>query len=128
MANERRQLPVVELAFRYILSENQTAVGVALVELDCRCLKMCGVTREGNILAPLTLVLGPSVAPANRPPVCPVCLKDGGVNPRRVVRHALAWSEDPHKSINAHLKRKIGRRIFGSAVDADIAQSRSTIG
>lgn len=118
MPNERRQLPVVELAFRYILSENQTAVGVALVELDCRCIKMCGVTRDGDILAPLTLVLGPSVAPANRPPVCPACRKDGGVNPVRVVRHALAWSDDPHKAVNAPLKRKIGRRIFGSAFDA----------
>jgi hypothetical protein len=118
MATEPRQLPAVELAYRYILSENQTAVGVAFVELDCRCIKLCGITHNGDIVAPLTLVLGPSVGPENHPPVCPVCRKDGGVNPTRVVRHGLVWSDESHRTIDARLKREIGRRVFGSAFDA----------
>lgn len=118
MTNEKRQLPAVELAYQYILSENRTAVGVVYVELNCHCIKMCGVTRRGNVVAPLSLVLGPSIAPENRPPVCPTCLKDGGVNPARVERHGLAWSEEPQRTIDDRLKRKIERRIFGSAIDA----------
>ena len=117
MMKNQRQLPAVELAFGYILSENRTAVGVACVELDCRCIKMCGVNRNGDIVAPLTLVLGPSVAPPNRPPVCPVCSKDGGVDPARVVRHSLVWAAKPYKTVDARRKRKIGQRIFGSAFD-----------
>jgi hypothetical protein len=118
MANEQRQLPAVELAYRYIISENQTAVGVAFVELDCQCIKLCGVTRNGDIKAPLTLVMGPSVGPENLPPLCPVCRKDGGVDPFRVVRHGLAWSDEPHRAVSARLKRKIGCRVFGPAFDA----------
>lgn len=117
MATERRQLPAVELAYRYILSENQTAVGVAFVELDCQCIKLCGLTRNGDVVAPLTLVMGPSVEPDNLPPVCPICRKDGGVNPSRVVRHGLAWSDEPHRAVDARLKRKIGRRVFGPAFE-----------
>ena len=115
MTGERRRLTALKMACDYILSENQAAVGVAWVELSRRCIKMCGVTRRGAILATLTLVLGPSAARAHRPPVCPACRKDEGVNPARIVRHALAWSDDPHKAIDAGLKREIGRLFFGAA-------------
>ena len=114
MTTQKRQTPAAELAYRYILEENQTAIGVVYVEMDCQCFKMCGVNRKGDIMAPLHLILGPSVAPKNRPPVCPVCLKDSGVNPNRVIRHGIAWSDASGSAIDDRLKRKIERKIFGS--------------
>ena len=119
MTIDQRRLPAAELAYRYILTENRETVGVVYIELDCQCIKMCGVTRKGDILTPLSLVLGPSAAPENRPPICPECLKDGGVNPARVVRGGLAWSDEPQAIIDDRLKRKIKRRVFGSAFGAD---------
>ena len=114
MTINRRQTPATELAYRYIMEENRTVVGVVYVELDCQCFKMCGVNRKGDIMAPLSLVLGPSDAPENRPPVCPKCLRDGGVNPARVIRHGIGWSDASDRAIEDRLKRKIERKIFGS--------------
>jgi hypothetical protein len=114
MTINKRQAPAAELAYRYIIEENLTVVGVVFIEMDCQCFKMCGVNRKADILTPLHLVMGPSAAPKDRPPVCPVCLKDGGVNPDRVIRHGIAWSDASNRAIDDRLKRKIERKIFGS--------------
>ena len=113
MTIKKRQTPAAELAYRYILEENRNVVGVVFIEMDCQCFKMCGVNRKGDIMTPLHLVLGPSAAPKNRPPLCPACLRDRGVNPNRVIRHGIAWSNASDRAIDDRLKRKIERKIFG---------------
>lgn len=107
--------PVFYLACRYIFSQNPLIVGVAYVELDCLCIKMCGISRRGDLLAPLTLALAPGASRRFRPPLCPICAHDNGVNPARVRRHGLVWAKDAAKAPDAAMKQILHRRVFGTA-------------
>ena len=103
----------LELACRYIRGEFPEAVGIAYMELDCGCIKLCGVSSRGRLLGPISLTLGKSSIRKNRPPVCKKCKTDEGVNIKRVVRHGLIWPNNSIHKIDGDLKITIGRKLFG---------------
>ena len=103
----------LELACRYIRGEFPEAVGIAYMELNCGCIKLCGVSSGGRLIGPVTLTLGKSSIRKDRPPVCRKCKMDQGVNLERVVRHGLIWPNDSQHIIDGDLKKTIGRKVFG---------------
>jgi hypothetical protein len=103
----------LELACRYIRGEFPESVGIAYMELNCGCIKLCGVSTRGQLLGPITLTLGKPSMRKDRPPVCKKCAADNGVNLNRVIRHGLIWPNESQHKIDRDLKTAIGRKLFG---------------
>jgi hypothetical protein len=104
---------LMKMACRYIKEKHPAVVGVAFMELNCRCIKLCGVSLTGRLLDSLTLALGEAAKRRNRPPRCKICEADDGVNVKRLVQHGLIWSSDQAAKINDKQRLAIGRKIFG---------------
>ena len=104
---------LMKMACRYIKEKHPTVVGVAFMELNCRCIKLFGVSLTGRLLDSLTLALGEAAKRPNRPPRCKICEADRGVNVKRLVHHGLIWSSDQADKIDDKQRLAIGRKIFG---------------
>ena len=47
---------LMKMACRYIKEKHPAVVGVAFMELNCKCIKLCGVSWTGRLLDSLTRV------------------------------------------------------------------------
>ena len=115
-AQEKKQ-DLITLAARFIRENHPDAVAVAFMELNCQCIKMCGVAADGCLLGPLTLVLGAAAVSKNRLPSCRSCGEDSGISLQRLVRHGLIWNEVAAGQPGEDWRMRLGRRIFGDRYD-----------
>ena len=104
---------LISLAARFIRENHPATVAVAFMELDCRCIKMCGFSAGGQLLSPVTLVLDRKAISKDRPPVCSACSKDGGISLQRLVGHGLIWTGAAAGRTSEDLRLRLGRQIFG---------------
>jgi len=96
-----------------IFSSHKDAVGVAYLELDCGCARLCGVSRRG---VPVGDVFNVSGQPATRnlePLVCLKCYRDNRFAVERSARRGILWTEAPRRRTGREERLQIGYAVFG---------------
>jgi hypothetical protein len=96
-----------------IFASHKDAVGVAYLELDCGCARLCGVSRQG---VPVGDVFNISGQPATRnlePLVCLKCYRDRRFAVERSAHRGILWAEAPHCRTDREERMRIGYAVFG---------------
>ncbi len=100
-----------------ILKSYPEAIGVALMALDCGCVKVCGVSAKGDPVGEMTGVTRDHPSRSGTP-ICLACRKKGWMN--RVVRREIFWPGSEDEKPDKKLRMKIGRRVFGVEYSEDM--------
>jgi hypothetical protein len=100
-----------------ILKSYPETIGVALLALDCGCIKACGVSAKGD---PVGEMMGVTRDYASRfgATICLACRKKGWMN--RVVRREIFWPGSEAEKPDKKLRMQIGRHVFGVNYSEDI--------
>jgi len=111
------QLEMLNRVCMDIIKTHPETIGVALLALDCGCVKVCGISAKGEPVGEMT---GVTRDHANRPGVtiCLVCRKKKWMN--RVIRREIYWPGSEDERPDKKLRIKIGRRVFGPDHTEDI--------
>jgi hypothetical protein len=107
--NHRKYTEIAEIIF----AARADAVGVAYLELDCGCARLCGVSRRGR---PVGDVFNLSGQPATRnlePLVCLKCYRDKHFAVERTARRGIVWAEAQERHTDRAARLTIGRFVFG---------------
>ncbi|MBN1932696.1 MAG: hypothetical protein JW786_13920 [Desulfobacterales bacterium] len=103
----------LDKTLNYIFSKNPDAIGAAIFELDCGCMRICGVAKTGEPAGDMIMVLGNPKNEKTGIQECEKCNLDGGADPDRCVNKAMVWpgaeSEMPSKDV----RLAIGKKVFG---------------
>ncbi|UCF90238.1 MAG: hypothetical protein JSW39_18325 [Desulfobacterales bacterium] len=95
-----------------IALEYPEAIGMALIELNCGCIKACGVSAKGDPIGPLQTIS--SRGNDSYAPVCFKCRQDEGKFMERVVQRGLMWPGAAGERPDRSLRVSIGRKVFGA--------------
>jgi hypothetical protein len=96
-----------------LVMKHPDAVGMAMVELDCGCVNICGVSIRGEPVGSInTIVTGLEGGDA-KSPVCSRCLASKGRISGRVVAERMIWPGGVNELPDRDLRLYIGRHVFG---------------
>jgi len=96
-----------------IFASHKNVVGVAYLELDCGCARLCGVSRQG---VPVGDVFNVSGQPATRnlePLVCLKCRLDKRFAVERSAQRGILWAEASPRLTDPEERMRIGYAVFG---------------
>ena len=108
----------LRMAARFFRKGYPESIGIAYMELNCGCIKICGVTAEGSTLGSLNLALSRSSRKKDSPPACKACVKDNGISIKRLLNHGIIWSATETTLPMGNQRLEIGQKIFGSRYTA----------
>ena len=97
-----------------LVLKHPDAVGMAVIELDCGCVDICGVSIRGEPVGSIkTIALG-SETGQQQSPICSRCLAEKGRVSGRIVSRRIIWPGSDEERPEEHLRRFIGRSVFGA--------------
>lgn len=96
-----------------IIMSHQEAICMAVIELDCGCTNVCGVSFTGAPVGPVETLSGSWWEEEDDPPVCIQCAGAGKPLKDRIVRQGLIWPGDENEVPDIELRNLIGREVFG---------------
>lgn len=103
----------IDKTLTYIFSKDPEAIGAVIFELDCGCMRICGVAETGEPAGDMIMVFGNPKNEKTGIQECEKCDADGGANSDRCVNKAMVWpgaeSEMPSKDV----RLAIGKKVFG---------------
>ena len=89
------------------------AVGMAMIELDCGCIDICGVSIWGEPVGSIkTIALGQETGEEDSP-ICSQCLESKGRVSGRIDNQRMIWPGHEDERPDRDLRIFIGRRVFG---------------
>ena len=102
---------------RMIFKEFSNTVGVAFLQLDCDCIKLAGVSSNGDQASPMMLVSGnqpvfDESTGAETTPVCEKC-KDDSLGVFRTKNRGIIWN-NKKAVLSKQAKNKIKAKVFDS--------------
>ena len=89
------------------------AIGMAVLELDCGCINVCGVSAWGDPVGVIQTISGQPPGEHKKSPVCLTCYKEKGKFMHRVVYRGMMWPGDKTEKPERELRLLIGRKVFG---------------
>ena len=96
-----------------LVLKHPDAVGMAVIELDCGCADICGVSIRGEPVGSIkTIALG-SETGLEQSPICSRCLASKGSVSDRIVNRRIIWPGSEDERPDENLRRFIGRTVFG---------------
>ncbi|KPJ76470.1 MAG: hypothetical protein AMJ54_11615 [Deltaproteobacteria bacterium SG8_13] len=96
-----------------LVVKHPDAVGMAVIELDCGCVDICGVSIRGEPVGSIkTIALGAD-ARQQQSPICSRCLASKERVSERVVNRRIIWPGSEEERPDVNLRRFIGRVVFG---------------
>lgn len=98
-----------------ILAAHGDAVGVAFLELDCGCARLCGVSRRGKPVGDVFNVSGQAATRNLEPLVCLKCYRDKRFAVERSARRGILWTEAPGRQTRSEERATIRYAVFGEA-------------
>jgi hypothetical protein len=96
-----------------IFASRADAVGVAFLELDCGCARLCGVSRQGKPVGDVFNLSGQPTTRNLEPLVCLKCYRDKRFAVERSARQGILWAEAPNRQTEREERLKIGSTVFG---------------
>ncbi len=89
------------------------AVGMAVIELDCGCIDICGVSIRGEPVGSIKTIAAGLEAGLEQHPICSRCLASKGRLSDRIVMRRIVWPGSEEERPDDHLRLFIGRVVFG---------------
>ena len=89
------------------------AAGMAVVELDCGCLYVNGVSFTGEPVGPLRAIDGRTGAMEGPKTLCLTCRREKAGFTHRIVHRILLWPGDEAEKPDPSLRQFIGEQVFG---------------
>jgi hypothetical protein len=89
------------------------AIGMATIELECGCVKICGVSIRGEPVGSINTIVSGSETGDKTSPICSRCLASKGRISGRVVSQRIIWPGDVSEQPDRDLRLFIGRKVFG---------------
>jgi hypothetical protein len=89
------------------------AIGMAMIELDCGCVNICGVSIRGEPVGSINTIVTGSETGDTKSPICNRCLTSKGRISGRVVNERMIWPGDVDEQPDRDLRLFIGRKVFG---------------
>ena len=96
-----------------LVMKHPDAIGMAMIELDCGCVNICGVSIRGEPVGPVSTIVTGSESGDTTSPVCSRCLASKGRISDRIVKQRMIWPGDVHEQPDRNLRLFIGRKVFG---------------
>lgn len=108
------EIQKIQMMSNFLTEKNPAIVGVAILKLDCGCIKTAGVLPDGSPMKKGTgIISGQDGTPEEKKKgimkVCVKCMEDGGTGSERVILTAMAWK----KPLPKEEKEKIFEKVFG---------------
>jgi hypothetical protein len=100
-----------------IFASHKNAVGVAYLELDCGCARLCGVSRQGVPVGDVFNVSGQPTTRNLEPLVCLKCYRDKRFAVERSAHRGILWAEAPPRRTDQEERLQIGYAVFGDDFD-----------
>ncbi len=100
----------------YMGKTSPEAVGTALFELNCGCLRACAVSEDGDPMGDMIMVFGKPVKEGYE---CTICNEDGGADPERCIRKSLIWPGEESELPTEEFRLAIGKKVFGDDYSMD---------
>ena len=96
-----------------LVLKHPDAIGMAVIELDCGCVDICGVSIRGEPVGSIkTIALGSETG--QQSPICNRCQAEKGRVAGRVVNQRIVWPGSADERPEENLRRFIGRAVFGA--------------
>ena len=96
-----------------LVLKHPDAVGMAVIELDCGCIDICGVSIRGEPVGSIKTISGDLRTGDQQSPICDRCLASKGRIAGRVVDRRIVWPGNEAERPDRDLRIFIGRRVFG---------------
>lgn len=95
-----------------LVMKHPDAIGMAMIELDCGCVNICGVSIRGEPVGLINAIVMGSEEDKTSP-ICSRCLASKGRISGRVVNQRIIWPGDEQEQPDRDLRLFIGRKVFG---------------
>ena len=95
-----------------LVMKHPDAIGMAMIELDCGCVNICGVSIRGEPVGSINTIVTGSEGETTSP-ICSRCLASKGRISGRVVNQRIIWPGDVKEQPDIDLRLFIGRKVFG---------------
>jgi len=96
-----------------IILEHPQAICMALLELDCGCINVCGVSVTGKSVGRMEAFSSIPKEKSGRSPICIRCAGAGAPMMERITHRALIWPGADNEMPDLELRNLIGREVFG---------------
>jgi hypothetical protein len=97
-----------------LVMKHPDAIGMAMIELDCGCVNICGVSIRGEPVGSINTIVTSSETGDTKSPICSRCLASKGRISGRVVNQSMIWPGDVNEQPDRDLRLFIGRKVFGN--------------
>jgi len=114
----QRETAIKDIA-AWLGAQDSEVMGVAVFELDCGCIRACGVSSGGDPVGQMIMVAPGSVKALDDQPLCMQCDADGGADSKRCVRQSMVWPGDESELPDEALRLAIGKKVFGEDFSRD---------
>lgn len=108
----RRRQALKQICHRMVMTHPE-AICMAVIELDCGCLHMCGTSAIGQPVGALESYTRTLEFESGRGPVCMACARAAGKLRGRIIGRHLVWPGDEDEKPDVELRNLIGREVFG---------------
>jgi len=88
-----------------LVMKHPEAIGMAVIELDCGCVNICGVSIRGEPVGSMKTVV--------KGPVCDRCLTSEERISDRIVNQKMIWPGAESEQPDRDLRLFIGQKVFG---------------
>ncbi len=96
-----------------IVMKHPEAIGMAIIELDCGCMNICGVSFEGEPVGSIMSIPLHQETENNKSLVCFRCLEEKSRITDRVINYGLIWPGDENDIPEEEFRLSIGQKVFG---------------
>lgn len=96
-----------------LVMKHPDAIGMAMIELDCGCVNICGVSIRGEPVGSINTIVTGSETGDTPNPVCNRCLASKGRISGRILNQRIIWPGEVSEHPDRDLRLFIGRKVFG---------------
>lgn len=109
---------VISKIMAHLGGKSPDAVGVALFDLDCGCLRACAVSSDGDPMGEMVMVVTKSAEEGDAS-ACAACDADGGGDLKRISGKAMVWPGSETEMPDEASRLAIGKKVFGDDYSPD---------
>ncbi len=96
-----------------LVLKHPEAIGMAVIELDCGCLNICGVSMRGEPVGSMKTILAGATDGASKNVICSRCFASKGRLSDRIVNQKIIWPGGESEQPERDLRLYIGQKVFG---------------
>ena len=96
-----------------LVLKHPDAVGMAVIELDCGCIDICGVSIRGEPIGSIKTISMDPQAAGEQNPICSRCMASKEPIADRIISRRIIWPGSEEERPGRNLRLFIGYKVFG---------------